>query len=529
MESDSDGSKPLVKQKTYINTGNGGKTRSNSLGNVKLSTFQIMQIIGADDNNRPLISDVNKDKRRQKQTSEQTIRGDDERLQDDIPEKENDADLVFKPKQSVFRTPPLKKTGDGNNNKRPRYETSPEETETTKRPHHDQTSTINNQTETQKQAEKTEECAISEEKIIEFYAALDIFAAAIEQEKGELAHISMKNAHSQICKIFTLLIFKQGQIEKENIQLKSKVLIQSEMQKTLENEHQTNNQENRTYAKIASFTPEININQESTSEKQDERKWMTPRTSKKYETVINVQNVTDPKEAMKKLKQNVNVKEVGGAFKNIKQTKSGTIIVESHSKVQQEQLQAAIQKIEDINAKENPINDPMFMITGIEKGFSEGEFIEELIRLNDEVEAELQTSVRDKIKVVTKRQCKNPNKENWILQAPPAISKWFLKRGTVYFDLLAVFVKEYYNLAMCFKCAGFDHVAKYCSQKQCCHKCGAEHEPKECTELFLRCPNCAKMKLEDTSHSARDTNICPVYQRRLSRYKNNINYSTDFQ
>lgn len=503
MEAASDGEKTSVKKKTNMNPVSGVKTRSNSLGNVNLSAFQIRQIIGTDDIKRPLISDVNINKAKCIQTSDHKIRGEDKKLQSGIC------------------------MGDENKNKRPRSELSPEQTG--KKRQREETSTSNNQAENYGDAGKTEECVISEEKISEFYAALDIFAAVIGQGQDEFSQNSMKRAHSQICKIFTLLVFKQGQIEKENVQLRSKLLFQSEMQKTFEMGPRNHNQENITYAKIAGSVPKTNVNQESTLEKQDEKEWTTPKTSRRYETMINVPNVTDPKEAMKKLKQNVNVKEIGGAFKNVKQTKSGTIIVESHSKVQQEQLQAAIQKIEDINAKEKLINDPMFMITGIEKGFSEEEFIEELIRLNDEVESELQTSVRDKIKVVTKRQCKNINKENWILQAPPAISKWFLKRGTVYFNLLTVYVKEYYNLAMCFQCAGFDHVAKYCSQKECCHKCGAEHKSSECTELVLRCPNCVKMKLEDTNHSARDMRICPVYQRRLLRYKNNINYSTVFQ
>ena len=89
------------------------------------------------------------------------------------------------------------------------------------------------------------------------------------------------------------------------------------------------------------------------------------------------------------------------------------------------------------------------------------------------------------------------------------MTKWFLKRRTIYFDLVTVYAQEQINLALCFKCSGYDHVSKYCIEKECCHKCGGQHLAKDCNEEEFKCPNCKKMKLLDTRHSARDIN-CPV-------------------
>lgn len=154
---------------------------------------------------------------------------------------------------------------------------------------------------------------------------------------------------------------------------------------------------------------------------------------------------------------------------------------------------------------------------------SDVEFLEELQNLNCEIVDELGYSVADKIVIITKKQCRNPTKENWILQAPPQISKWFLKKGTIFFDLVRVYVQEYFNLAVCFKCCGYGHVAKYCSDNECCHKCGSQHPSKNCEVEELKCPNCSKLKLQDLNHSAR-SKICPVYLRKISRFKTNINY-----
>lgn len=66
-------------------------------------------------------------------------------------------------------------------------------------------------------------------------------------------------------------------------------------------------------------------------------------------------------------------------------------------------------------------------------------------------------------------------KENSILQAPPEVSKWFIKQEKVKFDLVMVHVGEHINIAICFICNGYGHAAKHCSEKQSCHKCGQEH------------------------------------------------------
>lgn len=76
---------------------------------------------------------------------------------------------------------------------------------------------------------------------------------------------------------------------------------------------------------------------------------------------------------------------------------------------------------------------PMFMLTGIEKGFSEEEFLEELRHLDSEIKTDLGYSATNEILNCNKKQCRNPFMENWVLQARPQMAKWFLKTGTVFF------------------------------------------------------------------------------------------------
>lgn len=331
-----------------------------------------------------------------------------------------------------------------------------------------------------------------------------------------------RNSSSHIHKGLTLLVHKIGILEKENTDLRHKL----ERLNTGSQVEYTNPQ--KTYAEITHKTRTVKPTDADTPNMTDKFEWKTPTTVKKHETHIRIENVEDPKEVMQQLKKEINAKETGGGFKSVRHLKSGTVIVESYDKNQQEKLNSALKSKDHIKIKDVENTDPMFAITGIEKGYSNEEFVEELIRLNDEIEEELGYSVKDKIKIITKKLCRNPNKENWILQAPPTIAKWFLKKQLINFDLVKVHVQEHFNLAICFKCCGFGHVTKYCTEKVCCHKCGGEHLGKDCnTEQDLKCPNCTKMKYNEKQHTARDVN-CPVYKERLSRFKNRINYGQSF-
>ncbi|CAH1962730.1 unnamed protein product [Acanthoscelides obtectus] len=166
-----------------------------------------------------------------------------------------------------------------------------------------------------------------------------------------------------------------------------------------------------------------------------EEPWTTPPENRKSESIIRVEKTENPRVVLSRLKQEFTQKDTEGGFKNIRQLQSGAVIVESHTASQKQKLKNILKDKNDITIKTSDGIDPMFLITGTEKGYEAKEFIDELIKLNNEIEAELNYSITDKIKVVTKKNCRNPHKENWILQAPPEIAKWFLKRGQINFDL----------------------------------------------------------------------------------------------
>ncbi|KAJ8945531.1 hypothetical protein NQ318_020376 [Aromia moschata] len=160
--------------------------------------------------------------------------------------------------------------------------------------------------------------------------------------------------------------------------------------------------------------------------------------------------------------------------------------------------------------------DPMVYITGIDKGYEDEEFITELVLQNERYfEGMNIEDIKRKTKIISRRQCRNEQKENIILQTTPDIFRIIIKTEDLRFNVMKLYAEEYSQLAICFKCCGYGHVTKYCTvTKSTCYVCGGEHDESQCSGQEVECTNCKRLKLEPRKHSARDPN-CPAYRRRL--------------
>ena len=73
----------------------------------------------------------------------------------------------------------------------------------------------------------------------------------------------------------------------------------------------------------------------------------------------------------------------------------------------------------------------------------------------------------------------------------------------------------------CYMCLQYNHIAKYCKNKQICPRCGDDHKADQCkiTDDKVKCHNC------NGNHSA-ISNVCPKYQEQEKRVKKMINQYT---
>lgn len=132
-----------------------------------------------------------------------------------------------------------------------------------------------------------------------------------------------------------------------------------------------------------------------------------------------------------------------------------------------------------------------------------------------------------KINFRLKLKNKNPTLSNWVLEVPARVFHILTERKKIYIEWQSHSVKEYINIARCFKCFGFGHIANKCtSEHQYCGHCGEkEHIYKECKKRSEnpKCVCCIKNKRKNIGHNVKDKK-CPEYVRQLERYKDRITY-----
>ncbi|KAJ3660049.1 hypothetical protein Zmor_011704 [Zophobas morio] len=197
--------------------------------------------------------------------------------------------------------------------------------------------------------------------------------------------------------------------------------------------------------------------------------------------------------------------------------RTGGILIESYSDQQRK-------KIGDILSR-------VLQLSGVEKGYDDKELLAEMYNQNACFNETMSESVwYESVKLLAKRECRNKNKENILVQVKPRIYKLIMSLGgKVILDLLSVFVEEHLRVAVCHKCSQFGHVQKYCSERngKMCLRCSGEHALSECTVEFKNCPNCKRYSgLDNIRHGANDQE-CPFYQKRLQIEKRKVRYSGD--
>lgn len=225
------------------------------------------------------------------------------------------------------------------------------------------------------------------------------------------------------------------------------------------------------------------------------------------------------------------MQEIGGPTKAIIPLRTGGILIESYSDQQRKKIGDILSKDNRIVYKEIRNSDPVLQLSGVEKGYNDTELLAELYNQNPLFnETMSEAGWYDSVKVLAKRECRNKNKENILVQVKPRIYKLIMSSGgKVILDLLSVFVEEHLRVAVCHKCSQFGHVQKYCSERngKMCPRCAGEHALSECTAELKNCPNCKRYSgLDNIRHGANDQE-CPLYQKRLQIEKRKVRYSGD--
>lgn len=531
------------------------KIRHSSIGSI--SKKEIRRIIGVDADKKSQEIKTHLDKHKQTNIvnnrkientaqQKQTEFGDSSTVHQNadkstILQTSNGLNDSFKPKNILARTPPPSRGendvfGAQKNAKRPRSEVSPDLI----KPKRNQDNQVNDNNMENMNVDSFE--IISQTNTgMEQQSTSDILEVALNSLEtlhdfsgnGGITEFNgqqIRDCIFTLHKVVTKLAYKIGQVEKQNLDLT--IQLTNRKPTVIENTSadQTDKYQTQTYTNDNYITPiektYSSIVKTNVPDPSSYEKWTTPPSKKdKHGAIIKIKDVKDSTKVLREIKQSFKNKGEGQqTFKSVKKLQGGGVLVECQNREQRAKLKETINAESGFEMKELQNKDPMIMLTGIEKGYKPEEFITALVEENPELKNTFGEDVDTKIKFITKRDCRNKRRENWIFQVDPTVFKWFIKNENINFDLTKVYVKEYCNPAMCYKCCLFGHVSKYCLGELCCHKCGGNHEGKSCPQnTTLDCPNCKRLKLKDRIHTARDPK-CPAFLQKIEKYRESTNY-----
>lgn len=124
----------------------------------------------------------------------------------------------------------------------------------------------------------------------------------------------------------------------------------------------------------------------------------------------------------------------------------------------------------------------------------------------------------------TRRDGEETTKENWVVECSGRVRNLLRERDKIYIGWECCRVKDYVDVARCYKCQRYGHVAKVCLNKEVCSFCAGEHKFADCKakDDQVQCVNCHTNR--DNSYHAATWKNCPTYKRQVERYFSRIDY-----
>lgn len=119
-------------------------------------------------------------------------------------------------------------------------------------------------------------------------------------------------------------------------------------------------------------------------------------------------------------------------------------------------------------------------------------------------------------------------KSHIVVECSVRVRNWLRERERVFIEWQSCRVKDYVDVARCYKCQRYGHVAKHCnSEKPRCSYCAGEHDFKDCPDRSKKdkvcCVNCKRDGRVEVKHEV-GWRRCPAYEKAVKRQNEKIDY-----
>lgn len=223
------------------------------------------------------------------------------------------------------------------------------------------------------------------------------------------------------------------------------------------------------------------------------------------------------------IKKNIGFKEIRA--NGLKKTKDGGIAINCSSQAESLKIKELVKnKVGDKYSVEIPVPiKPRLKILNVSDEMMNDEIIENLKAQN-----ELLEKAEISVKTVYNKKVRDKNSKLFdvVIETSQETSELLLLMKAVNLGWSKCKVVENIYIKRCFKCCGFNHVAKDCKNNLACSKCGGNHQREKCKSKNTKCVNCSVMCQKfnlrlNNNHEAYDKE-CEIYKRKLKNLKEKI-------
>ena len=212
----------------------------------------------------------------------------------------------------------------------------------------------------------------------------------------------------------------------------------------------------------------------------------------------------------------------GLGINNMKNISNGGVLIECEKESDIFKLKKVMEEqVEEIKTSIPKKKNPKLIIKNIDASVSNKEIVDCIFKQN--FQNQNAETLKDDVKVVFCTKEFKDHTKHAVIEVNSHWRKEILKLEKIKIKWNNCYINDFISITRCYKCLGFNHLAKYCQSKnENCSKCAGQHQHTNCPSEEIKCINCLKFnskvkqtnKYYKTDHSVWDKNCpCYLYQR----------------